>query len=146
MTRTANPVRSHIPVEDFDPNASLGSVKFWLTYTGSLKLRTTRGPAITDFNRSVRAKLYEWDPALNSWRLLADKSRPHAPVCDLCGGSTFGHPWHYRWANGTYEWVPDTSQPLADLGRHVFLRHNRKLLDPLRLVYACRECCEGRGL
>ena len=144
MTRTANPVRSHIPVADFDPNSSLGSVRFWLTYTGSLKLRTTRGPAITDFNRAGRAKLYEWDPALNSWRLLADKSLPHQPVCDLCGGPTTGYPREYNYQLGRY--VEDTTRPASDFGDHVFLRRNRKLLDPLQLVYACRECREGRGL
>lgn len=144
MTRTAYPVRSGVSVADFDPNTSMGSLKFWMVYDGNLKLRRTRGPAITDFNHASRAKLYEWDPALNAWRLLADKSLPHQPVCDLCGSPTVGYPRRYDYSRNEY--VDDTTMPKRDLGAYVFLRRNGKLIDPLQLVYACRECRDGRGL
>lgn len=151
MSRTANPVSGYISVENFDPNKSLGSQKFWLTYTGTIQLRRTRGPAISDFigksyyaaNNSP-AKLFEWDPSVPGWVLLAYKDPSHPAYCDHCGLTTVDHPRERDWVNGQWVMVHDYNAPQKDFGRWCFLRKgaSRKLVEPLTCEYLCQLCQE----
>jgi len=143
MSRTAQPVAGHISVADFDPNKSLGSQKFWLTYTGTLMLRRTRGPAISDFNSRSIAKLYEWDPSIPGWALIAYKDPNHPARCDKCGGTTVDYEFEYDYYNA--QWEYDYSSDQIDRGRWAFLRRNGRLIDPLQCLYMCQICKRAHG-
>lgn len=136
-------IAADISVADFDPNVSLGSHKFYLVYNGrTLSLRRTRAPAITDFSDATHAKLYEWDPSVPGWVLIAYKD-DHATYCDRCGLTTFDWPKLWNYSKAQYEQV--TTKPQEDLGKWAFERRRGKLATPLTCQFMCQTCREDHG-
>lgn len=137
--------RSTIKFEDFDPNhPSTSSALFGVWCDDhSFKVYTALSPAMGRWSAHGRAKLFEWSPAAGTWILRGFKDGYHPPtVCDECSRGT-------EEPRTTYDWRTQQTTVVHgqydNTGKHVWLRHGRKLIHPLQLMFLCRACKARRS-
>lgn len=138
---------------EFDPNQT-NALPF-ATY-----VQTRRVPFKTHYNRAVAlnafsistnlAAFYNWAPLTDRWEPVAIKDRESRDArCDYCSSSTAVHKpptsKGYFWLSHKHstgkldEAIYGTD--MYDDGEFRWLRKNKKLIEPLQMLYLCSRCC-----
>lgn len=138
---------------EFDPNAP--DMQPFATYCQRrqirFKMHARRAQALQTFSQYANlATIYYWSANERVWEPLATKDRETKGVtCEHCLGSTAVH--HPPKAGGGYNFIPfhlrgkslDAAiygKDMYDGGKFAWLRRNKKLIEPLQMLFLCDQC------